>query len=585
MSSAERADWTPGGAELGPRPRGAADDNRDELSLIGLSPGWPLPPHAVPDVFAGQREWRRRPASPVGAAWEDTGGVADRQQTHLRVSPRAFESLEALARARGVSQPEVVRALLREHVAAQSQVPEEHRLTHVSTVLRFPPPPAYRGDDDGRRRLAPRLEPGLAAAAVSMSLRLPGQPARRGFRDYAPRPLTDAVTTAIARVMPYVDEGLEGLPPLLRHREALGLWRLVVAATLTRAEQRALLTASPGPAAVVLREEDVAWHDPWRFEVARHLAVGLLAGEKEADGRRMLWDQGEEFDRLRHDLERSDLDHPLLEGLTWPANDLQGRGGAAVWRAERVLSLERLAKWMTTGGGAGTVAVDPPGWMLQGPSEWLGMRFRHGDALPAQQQADLTSGRILRVTYGSRSVLWPYDAAGGPVAGFSDVLAGAGDMSPAEAVELVLVTADDIGTYPFVPASTACTLGFISDGERDSLVADAEAQIRAEIADVLRRAARVDPADRAALTAAKGDLARFERLARRLHLRCWFARPSWRWEVESLQAALADGASAAQLRWLAEATRGTRAWALERSMREASNRAFWQGGPPADDMM
>ena len=510
--------------------------------------------------------------------------MADRQQTHLRVSPRALECLAAVARARGVSQPEAVRQLLREHVAAQSKVPEEHRLTHVSTVLRFPPPPAHRGADDGRRRLAPRLEPGLAAAAVAMSLRLPGQPARRGFHDYAPRPLTDAVTTAIARAMPYVDDGLESLPPLLRHREALGLWRLVVGATLTRAEQRALLTASPGPAAAVLREEDVAWHDPWRFTVARHLAVGLLAGGKEADGRRMLWDQGEEFDRLRHDLERSDLDHPLLEGLTWPANDLQGRGGAAVWRAERVLSLEHLARWITAGDGAGTAVVDPPGWTLQAPSEWLGWRFRHGDRLPTQQQADLASGRVLRVDDGSRSVLWPYDADGGPVAGFSDVLAGVGNVSPAEVVELVLVTAEDIGTYPSVPAATACTLGFISESERDSLLAEAEARNRAEIADVLRRAARAEPADRAALAAAASDPARFGRMARRLRLRCWFTPPSWRWEVQSVQAALTHGASAAQLRWLAEATRGTRGWALERSMRAASIRAFWQGGPAADVM-
>jgi hypothetical protein len=385
--------------------------------------------------------------------------------------------------------------------------------------------------------------------------------------------------------MPYVDEGLEGLPPLLHHREALGLWRLVVAATLTRAEQRVLLTASPGPAAEVLREEDVAWHDPWRFSVARHLAVGLLAGEKATAGRRMLWDQGEEFDRLRYDLERSDeLDHPLLAGLAWPANDLQGRGGAAVWRAERVLQLERLAEWMTADGEARETVVDPPGWTLQAPSKWFGWRFRYPDPLPEPQHSDLNSGRVLRVDYRSRSVLWPYDAARTPITGFADVLAGARDMPPAEIVELVLVTADDIGTYPWVPAATACALGFISAGERDHLVTAADARNTAEVADVLRRAARLDPADRAALAAAAGDPARFGRLARRHRLRCWFTRPSWRWEVRSVQAALMNGASPAQLRWLAEATRGTRGWALETSMREAANRAFWQGGPEPDDM-
>jgi hypothetical protein len=69
-------------------------------------------------------------------------------------------------------------------------------------------------------------------------------------------------------------------------------------------------------------------------------------------------------------------------------------------------------------------------------------------------------------------------------------------------VELVLVTAEDIGTYPSVPAATACALGFVSAGERDSLVAEADARNRAKVADALRRAARLEPADRAALAAA-----------------------------------------------------------------------------------
>lgn len=516
------------------------------------------------------------------------------QQTSVRISTRAAECLSAITKDRGVSRDQAVRELLQEHVAAQAAGSEEQRLTHISTVLRFPPPPPGRGPD-GRVRLAPRLDPGVAARAGSMSLRLPGQATNRGFRDYGARPLTDAVVTAIARVKPFVDEGLEGLPPLLRQREALGLWRLTVAATLTHAEQRALLgpkvDQSAELTADVLREENVAWHAPWRFEVARHLALQLLAGSQAEANRRMLWDQTEEFDALRWDLERSDLDHRYLTGLSWPAYDLQGRGGTAVWRAQRTLAVERLAQWLTTGSEPRTTA-EPPGWTLTVPQGWRGRRFRYRDQLPPQHQSDLDSGRVLRVDAGSRSVLWPYDDDGAPIGGFDAVIAGAGDIAPAEVVEVVLVTAEDTEMYPRVPASTACELGFISPAERDELVTDAAQQTQSEIASALSRAERrdalsplyrLDEADWDALRAAADDPERFAALARRSHLQCRVVRPTWTWEVESIAELLAGGASRAQLQWLAGATRRIHRYALERSMQVAWNRAFWLGGTVVDD--
>jgi hypothetical protein len=64
----------------------------------------------------------------------------------------------------------------------------------------------------------------MAERARAVSLRLPGQ-ARRGHHDYQARLFTDIVT-AIAVQEQFTDEFLDGLVPVLRHREAIGLWQL-----------------------------------------------------------------------------------------------------------------------------------------------------------------------------------------------------------------------------------------------------------------------------------------------------------------------------------------------------------------------
>jgi len=512
----------------------------------------------------------------------DTGQVAQRQQTSLRISVRAFECLSTIAKDRRVSRDQAVRELLQAHVAVQAAGSHEHRLTHISTVLRFPPPPPGR-HPDGRVRLAVRLDDGIAARAAAMSLRLPGQAASRGFKDYGARPLTDALVTAIARVLPFVDDGLEGLPPLLTQREALGLWRLTVAATITKAEQRALLGPQSDETADVLRDEDVAWHAPWRFQVARHLAEKLLMGSQTAASRRLLWDQTVKFATLRSDLELTeDFDHPLLTGLCAPDHDLQGRGGAAVWRAKRQLAVESVAQWLTRSGDTETSA-DPPGWRLAPPKGWRGYQFVRTEQLPPKQQSDLAAGRVLRIDALSRSVLWPYEETGLPIDGFDAVLRGAGDLTPVELVELVLVTAEDLETHPLVPAQTACELGFISPADRDELVAGAADHNQREIADALLRAKRLSEAEREALRAASRDPERFARLARRSHLQCRLTHPTWTWQMESVAEVLASGANPAQLRWLAGAVREIHRHVLERSMERAWHQAFWLGRTVVDD--
>jgi hypothetical protein len=165
----------------------------------------------------------------------DTCCVPGYEETNVRLPPCAFDALAVVAARRGISRDEAVRQVLGEHIELQENREPGDRLTHISTVLRYPAPPRWRRDPRADRSLRLRLVPGLIPRARAMSLRLPGQ-SLRAHRDYQARLLTDAVVTAIAVQEPFTDEFLEGLLPLLRHRAAVGLWQLAVAATSTAPE-------------------------------------------------------------------------------------------------------------------------------------------------------------------------------------------------------------------------------------------------------------------------------------------------------------------------------------------------------------
>jgi hypothetical protein len=287
-------------------------------------------------------------------------------ESNVRIPACAWDALEEIKVTQGVSRDEAVRQLLEEHVAAQEGRAPDDRLTHISTVLRYPPPPRLSSGRDLSKLLRVRLSPAVAEKARKVLLRLPGQSVR-GHHDYQARLLTDAVVTAIAIQLPFTDEVLDGLLPVVRHRTAVGLWGLAVAATSTGAEREVYAAAEPLPrragarpaeedpveaarryrnllVAEVLRE-DVGWHDQWRFQVVAHLAGQLLCGDEADRNEQMLYDQHVMvWGQLRHDLENSvDGDHWLLYGLEGFHQDLEGRGGTAVWRAERWLSCSVLS--------------------------------------------------------------------------------------------------------------------------------------------------------------------------------------------------------------------------------------------------
>jgi hypothetical protein len=115
---------------------------------------------------------------------------------------------------RGISRDETVRQLLGEHVERQERAEAGDRLTHISTVLRYPRPPRWRREPRSDRPLRLRLAPGLIDRSRAVSLQLPGQ-SQRAQSDYQGRSLTDAVMTAIAVEEPFADEFLDGILPLL----------------------------------------------------------------------------------------------------------------------------------------------------------------------------------------------------------------------------------------------------------------------------------------------------------------------------------------------------------------------------------
>jgi hypothetical protein len=82
-------------------------------------------------------------------------------ETNVRLPSCAFDALTAVMARRGTSRDATVRGLLAEYVERQEQTGPDNRLTHVSTVLRYPPPPRWRKDPRQDRPLRLRASADL----------------------------------------------------------------------------------------------------------------------------------------------------------------------------------------------------------------------------------------------------------------------------------------------------------------------------------------------------------------------------------------------------------------------------------------
>jgi len=301
------------------------------------------------------------------AAVRDHDAVSGAFETNVRLPACAVVTLRGVAERDGVSQAAALRRLLNEFLDAQRSVCPDDRLTHVSTLLRYP---LARRRDAGRRLSndATRVLPvrirvpdrGTLDDVRALALLLPGQPQRRGHEDYQARTLTDAVMTAIAMDTPFQDPFLNGLLPLVRHRAAQELWHLVVELTLTRAERSALARPEEGGiagrTAAHLEQDAQAWHHDLRVEHTRLFARAILQGPDARRNEQLLRDGRspdaplqEIADDLREVREGASLDLVGDVGNGWNPDGHEGRGGTAVWRASHAAALEGVADWLAAG--------------------------------------------------------------------------------------------------------------------------------------------------------------------------------------------------------------------------------------------
>lgn len=101
-------------------------------------------------------------------------GVPRAPDTNVRIPHAARDALLRVAGRWRQSLDETMRRLLSEHLAA-SVDDGLQRLTHISTVMRYPLPLPGRNQPRQGVQLRLRLDEGVADRARAVSLRLPGQ--------------------------------------------------------------------------------------------------------------------------------------------------------------------------------------------------------------------------------------------------------------------------------------------------------------------------------------------------------------------------------------------------------------------------
>ncbi|MFE2728933.1 hypothetical protein, partial [Kitasatospora sp. NPDC059327] len=483
---------------------------------------------------------------------------------------------------------------------------------HISTVLRYPPPARWRRGlkEGGLLRL--RADADLLERARAMSLRLPGQ-YERAHRDYQGRMLTDAVMTAIAAAAPFTDDFLDGLLPVLRHRAALGLWRLTTAITSTKPENVLLVEAeairtrmayeepsgddlTPAEEHLLLvakaLEEEVAWHSPERFREAVGLARRLLAGPDAKTGEQLLYAQGEEWEDLYQDALQAENPFALLEEA--PGYDWVGRGGSAVWRAHRRVDLQDFEDWLIGREETDTERVIPrPGWLLRTPATWHTHVPTSRGSLPEPYATWVAQSRALAFPSRSGQAVWPllrHPDGWGPVPGIEPLIRAAADLRPDKVTGFIETSLVDWNhefeegpTLPIaleIPADKAQAFGIITSEERHEVMAQARLATRRRMDDVIS-----DFEDHGfeeeilqLLREARDSTPRFRGLARqfdkRIASKFTQARATWRWPGRSAAGELLAGAPADLVACLATQAHKHGRLLLEYSMHQAWQDAF-----------
>lgn len=605
LGECDRARHRPHSAVVQTRPRGPG---------AGQHPGYPHPPTnattAIESPWVWWRlEWCGRPSG-LGSRGRsvpncvDTGTVSKpSRETNVRVPVCAAVALDAVAARRGTSRDGTLRTLLVEHVEAQKQLSEDDRLTHVSTLLRYPlhrkKQKLFAEYDLKRAPLTDyevktipvrlRVDQGTVEEARSLAFRLPGQPLRRGPGDYQARLLTDAVMTAIARAEPFDDLFLADLLPLVRQRAALELWHLVVDLTLTRAEREALARAGFGGreerTAELLRDDEEAWHHEQRLRVLRWFArQALRKGDGVANeallcrGRRSTGMGLEDaLEDLGSDLRGAadNYTHALIGDVKvdWHPIGQEGRGGTAVWRAFHRAALEEVPAWLADGANSPLqIEPDHDGWALSVPDGWHSLvRYTRLTALPAPWAQHVAAGRVLELEHGRWRVLWPVTADEQPVGRLDTAFSRCPpEVAGAQRVELLLLES----RLPVrVAPRTAVGWGLLTQSEAATVSARAVELTQSHMRKAIGAAARRLTADAVAdLEAEISSYAGFAKACARHGVPFKHRHdPYWHWPAPSLAVAMGDPTiSDAALSWLGRER--VRSW--RNRLREAEHAAW-----------
>lgn len=523
------------------------------------------------------------------------------EETNVRLPLCAFEALTSVAVRWGVSRDEAARRLLREHVRRQEALTPSDRLTHISSVLRYPAPPRRNGDPRADRPLRLRLVPGTSEQARAVSLRLPGQ-SPRAHRDYQARLLTDAVMTSIAVQEPFADDFLNGLLPLLRQGAAIGLWQLAVAAANTDPENaihdaaRAALGAEDSAARRRLLlvaealDEEVAWHSADRFQVAANIARDLLSGANAKANEQVLYEQRTEWDALRRTLRNNDTARAyFLQGTQ--SYDWSGRGGSAVWRAQRRVEVQDFEDWLLRGSELSTTErhVRPPGWRVCIPKTWRAYVAPAGPVrMPEPYAGWLADGRLLTLSVGPKLVAWPLvlgprGRTMAPVLGIEPIIAAAQGLRPEQIsgfIEAMLVDwgdEEDDSDPPvrlYLSAHSAYEMGFIDADQRRQAMAEARAATLRAMSEIIDKLPDHELHRRPALEQAMRDGRLYARMTHDLSIKFRVVHATWMWPRRSVVDEITAGTAPGAVRWLATSAHRSCARMLQQSMQQAWRHAF-----------
>ncbi|MET9259512.1 hypothetical protein [Amycolatopsis sp. NPDC004079] len=510
----------------------------------------------------------------------------------------AMTALMSIASSRRQSRDSTIRQLLEVHVRDQELRKPGNRLTHVSTVLRYPPAPLGRRHRSHGIRLRLRLPLGLTERARTVSLSLPGQ-SLRARKDYQARQLTDAVMTAIATVSPFSDNFLRGLPPLLLHCTAIRLWQAAVAATCTTAERdlineayqlRLMPTDSLNAThkrllrIATALESDVAWHSPQRFEIAAKLARAWFRGPEAPRDQTPLHlpeeDWNEELQDLRNRLQDTS------GGYNW-----SGRGATAVWRAHRLIEMQDFAQWLigrTSSASTENYRINLPGWLVSAPAGWCARALREPVEEPFASW--LTTGRLLTFSHSGLLIAWPLrqaDSVTGwePVSGLEPIVAAAKRIPSSKIVsfvEAILLTWNAGSTEqrkalepPLqIFVDKAFEFGFIDADEMRAARAKARSETVQQMRSIVDHLSPEHTALRPELAAAIGKAREFTALAKTAGITFHIVRATWAWPLTTVVEEALSGQRTDAVEWLAGAAYRHHNRQLQRSMEAAWQRAF-----------